>query len=150
MAFWKKSEDPWDVDPEKRRRQPVTYFESEEQEEAEELSVKEMISGLFKKKEEPVEEETPVPCPYCGKTMAKGYLKSGKGNVYWTKVKPGFFGEFDESLEICNEGGLFTALYNACHMCEDCRKLIVDVPKPADAWIEEALAAQKEKEENKE
>ena len=135
MAFWKKSEDPWDIDPEKKRRQdPVTYFESEEPEEAEEserVSAKELLSGLFRKKEEPAEEAPPVPCPYCGSMMKKGYLKGGRDQVYWSETKPGFLSGLDEAWLISDEGGLLTAAYRTAYMCEPCRKMIVDVPEPS-------------------
>lgn len=130
MAFWKKSEDPWDIDPEKKRRETVSYFETEEPATEEESPRESFLSGLFKKKEEPVEEEVPVPCPYCGKPMTKGYLKGGRDQVNWTKTKPGFLSGLDEALLISDEGGLLTAAYRTSYMCEPCRKLIVDVPEP--------------------
>ena len=128
MAFWKKSEDPWDVDPEKKRRETVSYFETEEPAVAEDTPKEGFLSGLFKKKDEPVE-EIPVPCPYCGNPMTKGYLNGGRDNVHWTQGKPSFLGIFDDRLLISDEGGMLSASYKTCHMCEACRKLIVDVPE---------------------
>ena len=149
MAFWKKSEDPWDVDPEKQRRQPVTYIENEEPKETDGPSVIETLSGLFKKKEVSAEEEIPVPCPYCGKTMKKGYLNGGRDNVHWTEGKPGLLGIFDDRLLISDEGGLLSTSYKTCYMCEACRKLIVDVPEQpvtGFAW-DGNLPSQSEQEE---
>ena len=128
MAFWKKSEDPWDIDPEKKRRETASYFETEEPAVEEEDTKESFLSGLFKKKEEPVE-EIPVPCPYCGNPMTKGYLNGGRDNVHWTQGKPSFLGIFDDRLLISDEGGMLSASYKTCHMCEECRKLIVDVPE---------------------
>ena len=149
MAFWKKNEDPWDIDPEKKRRETVSYFETEETV-SEEAPKESFFSGLFKKKEEPVEEETPVPCPYCGELMKKGYLKGGRDNVHWTETKPGFLSGLDEALLISDEGGLLTASYKTSYMCESCRKLIVDVPEPPEtnyAWDYETPRADMEQEE---
>ena len=153
MAFWKKSEDPWDIDPEKKRREAVSYFETEEPENEEDVPREGFLSGLFKKKEEPAEEEVPVPCPYCGKTMTKGYLKGGRDNVHWTETKPGFLSGLDEALLISDEGGLLTASYKTSYMCESCRKLIVDVPEPpatSFTWDYDTQAPQTEQEEEKE
>jgi len=152
MAFWKKSEDPWDIDPEKKRRETVSYFETEETVGEEAAPKESFLSGLFKKKEEPVEEETPVPCPYCGEVMKKGYLKGGRDNVHWTETKPGFLSGLDEALLISDEGGLLTAAYKTSYMCESCRKLIVDVPEPQvtySAW-DGNLPSQTEQEEETE
>lgn len=152
MAFWKKSEDPWDIDPEKKRPETVSYFEAEETVGEEDAPKESFLSGLFKKKEEPVEEETPVPCPYCGKAMTKGYLKGGRDNVHWTETKPGFLSGLDEALLISDEGGLLTAAYKTSYMCESCRKLIVDVPEPQvtySAW-DGNLPSQTEQEEETE
>ena len=151
MAFWKKNEDPWDIDPEKKRWETVSYFETEETV-SEEAPKESFFSGLFKKKEEPVEEETPVPCPYCGEVMKKGYLKGGRDNVHWTETKPGFLSGLDEALLISDEGGLLTAAYKTSYMCESCRKLIVDVPEPQvtySAW-DGNLPSQTEQEEETE
>ena len=130
MAFWKKkSEDPWDIDPEKKHRETASCFETEEPADEEETPKESFFAGLFEKKEEAAEEEVPVPCPYCGKTMTKGYLNGGRDNVHWTQEKPSFLGIFDDRLLISDEGGMLSASYKTCHMCEECRKLIVDVPE---------------------
>ncbi|MBE6995430.1 MAG: hypothetical protein E7429_01665 [Ruminococcaceae bacterium] len=152
MAFWKKSEDPWDIDPEKKRRKAPPVFEDfSEPEEKEET--KRFLADLFKKDETPAEEEPPVPCPYCGKTMKKVYLKGGRDRVYLSEVKPGFMSAFDEAWLISDEGGLLTTAYRTCHMCEDCRKLVVDIPETAGpnyVWKDGQPVLPEEQEEAKE
>lgn len=131
MAFWRnKSEDPWDIDPEKRQRVAGPVYETETEPEAE--SSGGFLSGLFK--EEQAEETPPLSCPWCGKTMEKGYLICGRGLIQWTKVKPGaILGSlFTEAVTISDEGILNS--YKTSHMCAACRKLVVDVPEQEDAW----------------
>jgi len=139
MAFWnRKSEDPWDIDPERRRKGPAVIFEEssdpEEDPPAEGESEKEgFLSGLFSGKKAE-EEEPPVPCPYCGAEMEKGYLICGRGAIQWTKVKPGaVLGNlFAEAVTISDEG--FLNSYKTSHMCTACRKIVVDVPEEKEEW----------------
>ena len=59
MAFWKKSEDPWDIDPEKRKKQSETTWweqdaparkeaDAEPEKQGERLG--DTLKNLFKKK----------------------------------------------------------------------------------------------------
>lgn len=128
MAFWKKSEDPWDVNPEKKRRKAAPLVEEPS---AEEEKSAPFWSELFKKKDVPAEEELPVPCPYCGKIMQKGYLQGGRDCVRWCETKPGLWSGLDEAWLISDEGNLWTGAYRTSYLCEACRKLVVDVPEPA-------------------
>lgn len=150
MAFWKKSEDPWDIDPEKKRREMPPAFEGFSEAEGNE-ETKGFLADLFKKREAPTEEDVPVPCPYCGKSMKKGYLKGGNG-VFWSEAKPGFLSGLDEAWLISDEGGLLTTAYRTCHMCVDCSKLIVDVPEnagPNYVWKDGQPVMPEEQEEAK-
>ena len=101
---------------------------------AEEDAEKEgFLSGLFSGKQAE-EEGLPVPCPYCGAEMEKGYLICGRGTIQWTKVKPGaILGNFfAETIPISDEG--FLNSYKTSHMCTTCRKLVVDVPEEKEEW----------------
>ena len=132
MAFWKKkSDDPWDRDP--NERPAATFYEPEPEAESEELEKKGFLSGLFGG-EEPEEEPAPVPCPYCGAEMELGYLICGRGLIQWSKVTPGeIFGNFfAEAITISDEGWLNS--YKTSHFCAVCRKLVVDVPEQAEEW----------------
>lgn len=148
MAFWKKSEDPWDMDPKKKRREADPVWEASPQPEektGKEESLLSELAGLFGKKEE--EPEVPVPCPYCGEPMKKGYLKGSHG-VYWSEVKPGFMSALDEAWLVSDEG-TFTS-YKTCHLCEACRKLIVEIPEatgPNYVWEDGKPKPPEQKEE---
>ena len=148
MPFWKKSEDPWDMDPEKKRRKAAPAFEAParpEEENGEEESLLSELAGLFAKKEE--EPEEPVPCPYCGEMMKTVYLKGNNG-VYWSETKPGFLSAFDEAWLLSDEGVLTG--YKTCRLCEACRKLIVDIPEhtgPNYVWENGQPKSTEQKEE---
>ena len=126
MAFWKKSEDPLDVAPEKRKRQQTTIYEEEPP--AEE---KKEWNPPWKKEKTEVMEEPSMVCPWCGETMTKGYLTSGRDTVVLGEQKPtALFGmAFIDTITITDEG--FMPSYKTCWYCKPCRKLVVDVPEPS-------------------
>ncbi len=135
MAFWKKSEDPWDLTPEKRR----TEMPREETEEKD--SLRETVQSLAKELKEcfaapPEEEPEPQACPWCGRVMQRGYLISGQW-VYWQTKKPralSLRGHAADALVINTEGGLSASYKTAWH-CPDCHKIVLDVtPPPAPQW----------------
>ena len=139
MAFWKKSEDPWDLTPEKRR----TEMPREETEEKD--SLRETVQSLAKELKEcfaapPEEEPEPQACPWCGRVMQRGYLISGQW-IYWQTQKPralSLRGHAADALVINTEGGLSASYKTAWH-CPDCRKLVLDVtPPPRPQWEEPA------------
>lgn len=126
MPFWKKSEDPWDMEPGK-----AASAMDEPEREGESLpdTVKEWgekLKTAFRKKEEP--EGPPETCPWCGREMEKGYLAGGRDAVRWGRGKPGFLSGLGDSLRIDDEGGLFCT-YKTAWYCRDCRKLAVTVPE---------------------
>ena len=132
MAFWKKSEDPWDIDPEKRRRErpAVTFETTEEPEEKEDgESILAEIAGLFKKKDAEEPAQPPMICPWCGQEMVKNYLSGGRDHVVLVETKPGAFlgTTFMDTTLISDEGGWDS--YKSCWRCIPCRKLVVDMPE---------------------
>ena len=151
MAFWKKSDDPWDIDPAKKRREePVSLFEAEPEEPEEKEGV---LSGLFKKKEPEAAPEA-IPCPYCGAMMRAGYLSAERGMLRWTPEKPGLFAGSlfaSEMIYLSDEGEW--QFYKTCHICEACRKLVADVPEiegsaPNYTWENGAVKPAEESKEN--
>ena len=110
MAFWKKSEDPWDRKPEKQRTAP-----------------------------EPAETEAPVlqseaeisasmACPWCGSPMLKGELRStgrGLAGMCWNE---GPSRSFLESFGATDQPGrLELGISEEAWYCTACRKLVLDV-----------------------
>lgn len=153
MPFWKK-EDPWDVDPEKRRRQSEKRLAKEEDPSpAEALKDKlldavtgeegggeslmdaaarakeKVLSAVSGKKKEEEPEGPPMLCPWCGKPMRRQYLWGSRG-VYLGEKKPGFFssGLSSEYRNVCDEGNFFLTSYKTMWYCDGCEKIAADLP----------------------
>ena len=118
MPFWRKSEDPWDMEPEKRR----TWTAGEPQPPAADGEAWK-VPG----EKETAEEQTPsaMTCPWCGKDMLGGYLYTGRDAIVWARKRPGFLSVDKERLRIDDEGGVFSS-YKSAWRCESCEKLVLD------------------------
>ena len=85
MAFWKKSEDSWDIDPDERR------LASEPAEKAPGLL--DTLRGdwdAMRAEWQETRESLKLPpekCPWCGKDMEQGFLMGGRG-VVWHRASP--------------------------------------------------------------
>lgn len=85
MAFWKKSADPWDIDPDERR------LASEPAEKAPGLL--DTLRGdwdAMRAEWQETRESLKLPpekCPWCGKDMEQGFLMGGRG-VAWHRASP--------------------------------------------------------------
>ena len=126
MPFWKKSEDPWDWEPERTRPRetesaPQTPPDEERQDDG----------GVWKAPwaSRDTEEQSPPPmkCPWCGRTMRLGYLVGGRDLVRVLWEKPGAFRltDPDGTLYLRGDGGFWSDHKLAWH-CASCRKLVVD------------------------
>lgn len=84
MPFWRKSEDPWDMEPEKRR----TWTAGEPQPPAADGEAWK-VPG----EKETAEEQTPsaMTCPWCGQEMRMGYLVGGRDAVRGVGASPARF-----------------------------------------------------------
>ena len=158
MAFWKKSDDPWDIDPEKRKKQttaafwendapaetdPVGAASGRPEEEPRGQSLGESIKGFFggKKEDAPI---TPEKCPWCGKDMEWGRIDGGRDySVMWRNWKPrGFLGlsqpDNAREIDLLDEGdGL--RCYKTIWYCRDCGKMTLEIKNPRNAAeVEEA------------
>lgn len=136
MAFWKKSEDPWDIDPEKRKKQTPApdLFNDRDwgQEEPEEQrglldTVREQWTARWKEKREALR-LPPEPCPWCGKDMEQGFLTGAKGISWWRGVpdaKALWLGTGGaNTMRVDVEGVLAT--YKTAWYCPACEKLVLD------------------------
>lgn len=133
MAFWKRGEDPWEIDPAKERerreredREPIetpldTLREWREKRRAEAAAQEAAWAA------EPAEK-----CPWCGKDMERGYLITGRGGIVWTPGRmtgrAAWIGPPKEvrerRLRVDNEG--FLATYKTTWYCPDCEKMVLD------------------------
>ena len=140
MALWKKSEDPWDIDPEKRRGAPTVYEQETEQEKAGLLDELKSWNEARKEKKEAEASRPAEKCPWCGGEMVQGYLYGDRG-VWWAPGKPDWktalIGPSGEAARLDLDGGIFTS-HRDCWFCEACRRLIADVPEqPGPNYIYE-------------
>lgn len=134
MAFWKKSDDPWDRKPGKKTETAWWEQDAPAQPATEEPAPKEperlgdMLKGLFGSKEEetPI---TPEKCPWCGKDMEWGCITGGRDGVTWKNWKPKGLGftrpEGWKELDLLDEGEW--ASYKTVWRCQDCGKMVLEV-----------------------
>ena len=120
MPFWRKSEDPWDMEPEKRR----TWTAGEPQPPAADGEAWK-VPG----EKETAEEQTPsaMTCPWCGQEMRMGYLVGGRDAVRLVWERPGAFrlADADGTLYLRGDGSFWSDYKLAWH-CGACRKLVLD------------------------
>lgn len=132
MPFWKKGEDPWDIDPEKRRRPPEETAEAGETGEPAPGLLEELRDWNEARKQKKAESvPPPIPCPWCGKEMERRYLVSGRDPIWLYREKPGFLRGLDEPVRLDEEGSFFYT-YKTIWFCPACRKLAADLPEPPE------------------
>lgn len=139
MAFWKKSEDPWDLDPDKRR--PAAGEEAAEKDGDAGSLLQDLRAWNEARKAEKVRRETPpapIPCPWCGKEMEVGYLVGGRDYVRLVRQRPGALRLAEDALYIRGDG-TFWCDYKIAWTCPDCRKLVADLPEPEETWDNDIL-----------
>ena len=126
MPFWKKSEDPWDIDPSKRRPAPKPA----EKDPGLVDTIREEWDAMQKVRQEKRKklELPPETCPWCGKDMEQGFLMGGRG-VFWYRgipagrslwISPGN----EDTIRVDAEGFLTT--YHTAWYCPDCKKMTID------------------------
>lgn len=139
MAFWKKSEDPWDIDPSKRR--PTVREEEEKPDPDAGSLLDDLRAWNEERKAEKVRREAPpapISCPWCGKEMEVGYLIGGRDSVRLVRERPGALRLFEDALYIRGDG-TFWCDYKIAWTCGDCRKLVLDLPEPEETSYAEEL-----------
>ena len=151
MAFWKKSDDPWDMDPAKERakREPIETPLDALRDWNEERKAKAAA------KQAELEAQPKEICPWCGREMERGYFPGGRDGITW---RPGFLtaraawiGPPREvrkrSLRVNDEGDFTT--YKTVWYCGDCEKMVIDAKgmRPVNApyaWLESPEAKELE------
>lgn len=132
MAFWKKSEDPWDLEPDKRR--PAAEEEEAEKGSDDGSLLQDLRAWNETRKAEKARRETPpvpIPCPWCGKEMEVGYLCGGRDYVRLVRQRPGLLRIAEDALYIRGDG-TFWCDYKIAWTCKACRKLVLDLPEEAN------------------
>lgn len=111
MAFWKKSDDPWDRKPEKKTG--AAWREPPEPRE----EVVPVVENCVENVEKSV--ETVEVCPWCGGEMELGYLCGGRGVYYQSWQANG------RRFRVDNEGGLFYS-YRRTWYCRKCERMVMN------------------------
>lgn len=125
MPFWKKSDDPWEMDPAKKRPSGM-------EEESPDL-MDTVRNGWSQMKAEWKERQDamrlpPEKCPWCGAEMEQGWLYGGRG-VFWMRgvpdTKSKWLGAGKENvIRVDREGIMYT--YHTAWYCPACRHMALD------------------------
>ena len=137
MAFWKKrSEDPWDMDP-NREKEPVMFYERDPEPLPVQTTTANGGEGLAMPEQHPEQTVEPPPegapnCPWCGQPMFRAYLLGGRDMLCFTDQRPhGFWGSLGhEKTYLGDDTGFLGGNYQSCWQCKPCRKLVIDIPEP--------------------
>ena len=126
MPFWKKSEDPWDIDPNQRRAAP----EPEEKGPGLLDSLREDWDAMQAARQEKREKLRlpPEKCPWCGKDMEQGFLMGGRGIVWYRGIPAGkalWIRPGNEDIIRVDTEGFWTTYHTAWY-CPDCKKMTID------------------------
>ena len=117
MAFWKKkSEDPWDLDPNRPKKSVAVPAPAEEPERT--------IPPWVHKPEKP----EPILCPWCGEPMEWGNLYAARGGTGGSAFLQWREGEHKGFLDSLRFTGRMVNLgwYEEAWYCEPCGKLVLD------------------------
>ena len=139
MAFWRRSEDPWDRDPAKKRvkreREPAENPLDALKNWNEERKAK---AAAKRAELEALPKET---CPWCGEEMERGYFQGGRDRITWTPgfltTKAAWLGPSKEArerrLRVYDEGDFTT--YKTVWYCRGCEKMVINAAgmREADA-----------------
>ena len=135
MSFWKKSEDPWDYEPE--QRDPVRREEEPPVSPDGETQDRSACRIPFQSRDAGSQSPPPMACPWCGREMEVGYVTGTRGVHYhrgmpttkrlWLGTGP------DNTMRVDAEGGLLTP-YCRAWFCRTCRRMVLE-------FLEEALEA---------
>ena len=114
MAFWKKSEDPWDQKPGDRKKESLPEN-------------KEMLPPSWARP--PKEAPPPADCPWCGQPMLSGNIygnagRSGSARITWIE---GADKSFLERIGTSSERSFTLGAVEEAWYCETCGKMVLDV-----------------------
>lgn len=152
MAFWKKSEDPWDIDPakeqEKRDREPLENPMDTLRDWNKERKAKASA------KQAEWEAQPKEMCPWCGKEMERGCLAGSRG-VYWFPgrytASAAWWGPraIEDSFQVDDEGDFLKGTFKTAWYCRSCKKMVFstasEIPETLPPQTGEACAAEPER-----
>ena len=139
MAFWKKSDDPWDRKP---GQQSVNWYENDAEPVGADVPIGPSGDSIPSENDRPTPEErirriiegpqpeayVPEKCPWCGQDMKRVYLYAN-GFVRWSYALPG--GWLDDFEVLDDNEDFFGPRYKQGSYCESCEKMTLSAKKPA-------------------
>lgn len=145
MAFWNRGEDPWDIDPAKRRAKSERKSREPMENPLDRLRTWNEDRKARQAEEDAAQDAVTMACPWCGKPMRRGYISSGRGGVIWTPgrltARRAWLGpskkEAEDRLRVDNEGEFVT--FKTVWYCPDCEKMILDAKglrHPNASWLD--------------
>ena len=150
MPFWKKSEDPWDQTPERRRK--AKEVKEPQENPLDTLKAWNEDRKARAKEKEEAKRLPPEKCPWCGKDMEQGFITGGRDGVHWYSgiYKASLFRSLDgaDRIDLLDEGGIWSGLYKTVWLCRECKKAVFTMPDPPEAY--DPFDAPAETEETKE
>lgn len=141
MPFWKKSEDPWDCEPEKPPRPAAPGPEDKDYAPSLMDELREWNEERKEKKRQREATPAPMACPWCGQEMEVGYITGGRDTVqWWPGWPPQYFTGVGDGKEVRvdHEGTVFHR-YKAAWLCRACRRMVLEFPEeevalPQSGW----------------
>ena len=138
MPFWKKSEDPWDCEPEKPPRPVAPGPEDKDYAPSLMDELREWNEERKEKKRQREATPAPMACPWCGQEMEVGYITGGRDTVqWWPGWPPRMIGGADgAAIRVDHEGTVFLR-YKTAYLCRACRRMVMEFPEEAleaDTW----------------
>lgn len=145
MAFWNRGEDPWDIDPAKRRAKSERKSREPMENPLDRLRTWNEDRKARQAEEDAAQDAVTMACPWCGKPMRRGYISSGRGGVIWTPgrltARRAWLGpskkEAEDRLRVDNEGEFVT--FKTVWYCPDCEKMVLDAKglrHPNASWLD--------------
>ncbi len=129
MAFWKKSDDPWDRKPGKQKKAETAWWEQDpvvtEPVETAAETVEKSVESV-----ENTEKRGMESCPWCGGEMVSGRLSSGRDGIYWREGA-----EPERLLEFLMEGGERLRPDRAWR-CRGCGRVVFTLQGSGTLWEE--------------
>ena len=136
MPFWKKSEDPWDREPERKRDQAETP-QAQPSGETQDWSA---WKAPWESEDAEAQSPPPMACPWCGRDMQVGRITGGGDPVRW---RPGWpprvLGPGDGVPIRVDHEGTVLLRYKTAYLCRACRRMVLEFPAeeleaPQDTW----------------
>ena len=148
MPFWKKSEDPWDYEPEKPSRPAEP---GQEEKDCAPSLMDELRDWNEERKDKSALLEKPPPpmiCPWCGQEMEAGYITGGRdGANWWPGWPPKVLGPGNGAPIRVDHEGTVLLRYKTAWLCRACRRMVLEIPEeeiPKPLTPEEAAARAEE------